>query len=222
MRALASVLFVAGCASNNVPTGTFATFVEAHNAGRPSANMTPQVAAWWREAFPRDHLEIISEKWASDVGLAEMVHGGNRLVWVAVDVNHTGDIEALQMSFDAPPRTPPLKAGQTADVATTAVALSQGFVEANPLLAGGGLPLIAGAKLLYSNIKLGTINDCYASPISGDALGWTAAAWNAGMLIGLGAGAGVPAFAATVLLQPDDPVKKFWSCIPGELYETSD
>lgn len=77
--------------------------------------------------------------------------------------------------------------GQLADSATTAVALSNGYSEANPLLDGMSWPWIAVTKLAVTQVvKLTPLEICEPG-LTGLALGgFGAAIWNIGVMAGSG------------------------------------
>lgn len=72
--------------------------------------------------------------------------------------------------------------GQLADVGTTAVGLSAGLREANPL----GVALLPLKYALHANSKTLGLHDCIKSRTSMGSVGWGAAAANVGTILGLG------------------------------------
>jgi hypothetical protein len=88
-------------------------------------------------------------------------------------------------------------AGQAADIGSTALALSQGFVEGNPVVAGAistpaGTAAIVALKLfgptLANNLAL---EECTIVRTSIAASGWGAAAWNLAGIAGASTGVGI-------------------------------
>jgi hypothetical protein len=76
---------------------------------------------------------------------------------------------------------------QLADVATTALAMSQGAVEGNPLMAGFGIGEMAAIKIgLTQAAKFFPEPYCEATLWSLTALGYGAAIWNVGVVLGSG------------------------------------
>lgn len=77
--------------------------------------------------------------------------------------------------------------GQLADSATTAVALSNGYIEANPLLGGMSWPWIAVTKIAVTQVVKLTPPEICEPGLTGLALtGFGAALWNIGVMAGSG------------------------------------
>lgn len=105
---------------------------------------------------------------------------------------------------------------QIADGATTAVALSSGFAEANPLLSGLSGPVILVAKIGVTQVVKQAPNEvCEPGLLGLTAAGYGAALWNIGVLAGSGPAA-IPVVAILALWQWDS-----WesdarnTCAPG-------
>lgn len=76
---------------------------------------------------------------------------------------------------------------QLSDSATTAVALSHGFVEANPLFGSASWPVIAGVKIGVTQVvKLTPESICTPGLIGLTISGYGAALWNVGVMAGCG------------------------------------
>lgn len=87
-----------------------------------------------------------------------------------------------------------LTGGDYADAATTAVGLSQGFVEANPVLAGGGAatPILAlGVKYVLKDGLIQAGYDEEEVNNTFDAVGWAGACSNIAVIAGATGGAGI-------------------------------
>jgi hypothetical protein len=108
--------------------------------------------------------------------------------------------------------------GQVADSASTVVGLGMGAVEANPLLGALPGPAIGAVKLgtTYAVQRYADPITCASfSTVAGPA-GYGAAAWNIGVLAGLGPIGALPALGAVALSHytAEDPI---WSCLPEDL-----
>lgn len=196
----------------------------AINAGHPEHVMTERGTEAWDRLYDPDGgiLEFLEQRRSGDVALT-------RAWWVSPNAPYTqsswllmrfkGDlVDGFLWTDAAPPRgwQPGAPEGQAADVATTAIGLSQGFVEANPLVASAVVPVsvakIGGTWLAQ---EYGSPETCRAVTRSFGPIGWGAAGWNAGILAGIGPAAIVPAIGIGVLMaKQSDP---FWKCVPDEL-----
>lgn len=89
---------------------------------------------------------------------------------------------------------------QTADSATTAIALQSGFSEGNPIFHGAAWPIIAGVKLGVTQVAK-TLPDpyCEAALFGLTVGGFGAAIWNIGVLAGSCAAA-IPVIAISTLV----------------------
>lgn len=76
-------------------------------------------------------------------------------------------------------------AGQLADIGSTAIALSSGLSEMNPLAATPvGMAAVVGAKVgLVKLVESFPLQDCVASKAMLGGLGWGAAGWNIGIMV---------------------------------------
>jgi hypothetical protein len=112
----------------------------------------------------------------SETGVLVLHHDPLRVEFVAVPLE---DLETIDMAM----------AGQAADIATTAAAISSGFAEANPLVSGA---IDFGAGVVVAAIKLGLpaiadrlpLQTCTSARSTLAAAGWGAAVWNVGMVVG--------------------------------------
>lgn len=148
---------------------------------------------------------------------------GRRKMWVAfqIDDNH---INFVKGGFELPKKFRyRAELGQSADVASTALSLSSGLVEANPIMDSvinsGGIPALAVVKLGTTQyIKNSDLNICFSGVPSLSGMGAGAAAWNVAMLAGIGAGAIVPAVIAGYFIWPND-AETFWECMPPDVID---
>jgi hypothetical protein len=96
---------------------------------------------------------------------------------------------------------------QLADSATTAVALSNGYVEANPLFGGLSWPIIAVVKLGVTQVvKQTPIEICEPGLLGLTVGGYGAALWNIGVMAGSGPAA-LPVALGLVVWQWDNWAK---------------
>lgn len=93
---------------------------------------------------------------------------------------------------------------QIADSSTTAVALSSGFSEANPVFAGASWPVIAAVKLGATQVVKQTPPDICRPGLLGLTVGgYSLALWNIGVIAGSGPAA-VPVALGLALWQWDN------------------
>jgi hypothetical protein len=118
-----------------------------------------------------------------ETGVLVLYHDPVKLEFVAVE-----DLDPTTIDMAV--------AGQAADIGSTALALSQGFVEGNPVVAGAlstpaGTAAIIALKLagpsLANNLSL---DNCTAVRAGLAAAGWSAAVWNIAAVAGAGMGVG--------------------------------
>lgn len=218
MKALIALVPIAGLA------GPIDHIETAINAGKPALAMTERGAAAWGRLYDANGgvLELLEQRRAGDYALT-------RAYWVSPNPPYTqsswllikldGDkADGFLWTASAPRRgwNPGAPEGQAADVATTAIGLSQGLVEANPIVASAVGPIsalkVGGTWLAQQH---GSPETCFAVTKAGGPIGWAAAGWNAGILAGIGPAAIVPAVGIGVLMaRQSDP---FWRCVPEEL-----
>ena len=105
---------------------------------------------------------------------------------------------------------------QIADGATTWVALSNGFVEANPLLSGLSGPAILAVKIGATQAVKQTPNEvCEPGLLGLTVAGYGAAVWNIGVMAGSGPAA-IPVALGLALWQWDDwAMDARDTCSPG-------
>lgn len=105
---------------------------------------------------------------------------------------------------------------QVSDSATTAVALSNGFSEANPIFGGASWPVIAAVKLGATQaVKQAPPDICRPGLLGLTVGGYSAALWNIGVMAGSGPAA-VPVALALALWQWDSwAVDARDTCSPG-------
>lgn len=119
----------------------------------------------------------------TETGVLVLYHDPVKLEFVVVD-----DLDPTAIDLAV--------AGQAADIGTTALALSAGLAEGNPVVAGAiGSPAGAAALIalklvgpsLADNLPLA---DCAEMRTALATFGWGAATWNAALLAGASTGAG--------------------------------
>lgn len=105
---------------------------------------------------------------------------------------------------------------QIADGATTWVALSNGFAEANPLLSGLSGPAILAVKVGVTQVVKQTPNEvCEPGLLGLTVAGYGAAAWNIGVMAGSGPAA-IPVALGLALWQWDSwALDARDTCSPG-------
>jgi len=148
---------------------------------------------------------------------------GRRVGWIAFQIEN-GKIEQIVTSFKLPDNFRyEAELGQSADIASTAIGLSSGLVEGNPIMStvidSGGIPALAAIKLGATTlIKRSGINTC-SNNLGGLAgAGAGAAVWNLGLIAGIGPISIVPAFTVGMIFW-DDKDESFWDCMPQEVVD---
>ena len=135
--------------------------------------------------------------------------------WIAIK---TKDTKIVNWWYTEKPPTyrPTALLGQGADVTSTAIGLSSGFVEANPLLNGVGFPAAAALKIGGTIIaERSEMSRCYAMSTPLQSVGLGAAVWNTGLLLGAGPWGILPAIGLGYAShKTHDP---FWRCLPDGL-----
>jgi len=166
-------------------------------------------------AYDREFKSGSREMVLSDVVVSP---GGTATAWVDIDsprgrcsgpvdfeFNRSGYIQNMwsNCSLDSPTADADMALiGQSADLATTAVGLAAGMAEANPIMAGPGLPVALVVKLGVSEYAetLPTA-DCRKVKNAATFAGWGAAGWNLCVLATAGSGgAAAPVCAALGLM----------------------
>ena len=147
--------------------------------------------------------------WDGPNGLAEFRYRGQLAGWYLVEM-HGDRINWMVRTDRDRSGHHVMEIAQGADAVTTVAGLAMGFAEANPAGAGGAAALkivgIAAVKSLPAS-------QCYASVELPVSVGWGAAAWNVGVIAGLGPGAVIPALVAMTMSGPDHN-ERFWACAP--------
>lgn len=77
--------------------------------------------------------------------------------------------------------------GQSADVLTTYMAFNQGFSEGNPIVSHLSIPQMAVIKLgITQGVKFLPLDYCHGGLVALTGLGYSAAIWNVGVMLGSG------------------------------------
>ena len=169
-------------------------------------------------------IRFDNRRWLGDVGLARYTLTSTPKSykgWMAFEKAFDGQIKGIAWTKAQPPKIDkglvPV-AGQIGDAGTTAAALSQGFVEANPLMAGAAGPFIAGAKIIGVQWARGhSLDSCINVTRPAAITGWAATLLNAAVMAGQFTPlAIVPALGIAYAISPDAN-EAFWSCIPKPL-----
>lgn len=164
---------------------------------------------WYAQTYNRE-FRIVKQVSEGEIDIVEYVQTWKwidddseaasryRAYFMVVDGKIVGDRAVLATGVDQ------ALAGQAADIATTALGLSQGLVEANPIGATpGGLAALVVAKIaaptIADNLDLGS---CIDLRMGLSQMGYGAAAWNLGMLV-LGPGAAFAGLVLTYVLSED-------------------
>ena len=204
---------------------TFDEIEKAHNTGAPMATvLAAQAAGRWEGGFEdsRGHASITQAHWSEvepGVGIARwyLVKGDVREYgWLIVEQTDQG--AKWWFTKRGPTKINAAVAGQGADSASTAAALSRGFVEGNPLLAPLGAGGIVALKmgLTIGMQQFASTGACVDYSTAAGPIGAGAAAWNIGVMAGAGPVAIIPGLAATVLASRyAEPA--VWRCLPNDL-----
>ena len=165
------------------------------------------------------HVSYLDARWSGEIGVARHVveHRGRRYRgWTALRVE---DGKIVDMAWTDKPQGPVISGelGQAADLATTATALGQGLAEANPIVAGAGLPVAGVAKLAMPALikRFGSFEACRSADKAFGALGTGAALYNIGAMAAAPAAGVIGAVAYGVWSSQYDAA--FWRCIPKAL-----
>jgi hypothetical protein len=225
-----AILLLSLLVASSAMADPFADIEAAHNAGAPmSSIMTPVLAEEWDGLFAegRGTAVIDDARWSASrpgFGVARWSwHRGDESEcgWLALQVDRSGLVSHWAYTEKAPPKVRlGAVAGQSADVATTALGLVAGATEINPIVAFAGLPVIGpikigGAHLLQHNASLST---CVEATPAVDAIGWSAAIVNACVLAGAGP-ASIPA-GGIILAVRLNKAKPVWQCLPSDLHRS--
>jgi hypothetical protein len=202
----------------------------AHNLGLPMTEaMTERAAARWEPMFAAGRgvgtfSNVRMSQIDPSIGVADWgwhldgkVQNGQLIVQTS-----DGKIDIFYYTEKPAKRRNTAMEGQAADSASTALGLSMGAVEGNPLLAGMSGPAIAAVKLGvgYAVQKYAPIDSCVGYSSVAGPLGYGAAAWNGALLLGAGPAGAIPALAAIAAAHflGEDPI---WQCIPKDLLPVS-
>jgi hypothetical protein len=208
----------------------FLALETAHNIDNPMTEaMTERAAARWEPMFEAGRgvgafTNIRMSQTDPSIGVADWgwhldgkVQNGQLIVQTV-----GGKIDIFYYTEKPAKRRNTAMEGQAADSASTALGLSMGAVEGNPLLAGMSGPAIAAVKLGvgYAVQKYAPIDSCVGYSSVAGPLGYGAAVWNGALLLGAGPAGAIPALAATAAAHflGEDPI---WQCVPKDLLPVS-
>jgi hypothetical protein len=209
----------------------FLSLETAHNLGKPMTEaMTERAAARWEPMFAAGRgvgtfTNIRMSQIDPSIGVADWgwhldgkVQNGQLIVQTV-----GGKIDIFYYTEKPAKRRNTAMEGQAADSASTALGLSMGAVEGNPLLAGMSGPAIAAVKLGvgYAVQNHAPLDSCAGYSFVAGPLGYGAAAWNGALLLGYGAAAATPVATIAMLIAHlfgEDPI---WQCIPKDLLPVS-
>ena len=176
---------------------------------------------------PDEIYNITNIKKFGNIALAradiKTVQYGRRVGWIAFQVENK-KIEEIVDSFKLPDNFRyEAELGQSADVVSTAIGLSSGLIEGNPIMGtvinSGGIPALAAVKLGATTlVKRSGIDTC-SNNLGGLAgMGAGAAVWNLGLIAGLGPIGIVPAVTVGMIFW-NDKDESFWDCMPQEVID---
>jgi len=176
---------------------------------------------------PDEIYNITNIKKFGNIALAradiKTVQYGRRVGWIAFQVENK-KIEEIVASFKLPDNFRyEAELGQSADVVSTAIGLSSGLIEGNPIMGtvinSGGIPALAAVKLGATTlVKRSGIDTC-SNNLGGLAgMGAGAAVWNLGLIAGLGPIGIVPAVTVGMIFW-NDKDESFWDCMPQEVID---
>lgn len=204
----------------------FLVLETAHNLGDPMTKaMTPRAAERWDSMFTEGRgigtfTDVKMSTISPDVGIANWGwhRDGKTQNGQLIITTKDGKIDSFY--YTERPRKPRNTAleGQAADSATTMIGLGMGAVEANPMMAALPGPAIGAVKIgaTYAMQRYAGPETCVGfSQVAGPA-GYAAAAWNIGVLAGLGPIGAIPAIGVAIATHKygSDPI---WACLPGDL-----
>jgi len=198
-------------------------YAKDYNNGDPVSVYFKPVRDYWEASGRRGKLRLFDIKCNLNKCLSGYVLTDRGKVrdegWLLCE-ERDGRLVTMLDNHGAPTFSWGPEAGQLADSATTAVGVGLlGFVEANPLGAGGA----GAAKVLgISDLRSGSLKHCMANASWYKQLGYGAATWNGGLVgfalmdpepvskavLGVLA-AGAVAVAAGTKMTEDE---KFWTC----------
>jgi hypothetical protein len=164
----------------------------------------------------RKPITFYERHWLGDLGVARYQLTGGKSGWMLFH-GQKGLIDEAHWTYTPPPKR--LNQGVTAqgaDVATTAVALSQGLSELNPIV---GSAMIPAAAIKLAGLPLAkryaSFEACRGLQDVGTDIGWAAAAANVVAIAG-GGMAAIPVGVATFVISARKR-DGFWECLPREL-----
>ncbi len=215
------LLAVSGGAHSN---DQFEIYATQNNARAPMSVLTGEALKLYeKEDNPDDPGQIIfgTAKWANGLGVAPFVLNLKKRKqpytgYMAFLLDERDKVKSIMWTHGQPEEswtTWDLELGQAADVGSTLLALSQGFVEGNPVAQGPLFPVIMAGKLVGGYYyKRHSLRTCQATMMA-SGLGTGAAVLN-GFTVATGAFAPwalVPAGVAVYALSPGKN-EAFWDC----------
>jgi len=182
--------------------------------------LTGEAYELYHDLYEPSDIFFGESKWLNDVGVAPFTLTTEKHTYkgyMAFLVNDEGLVESLMWTHGEPATswtTWDLEIGQAADVGSTLVAFSQGFVEANPLAQGAAFPAVVAVKLAGSYyMKRHSLQTCQ-SAVQASGIGFGTAALN-GITIAVGSFAPwalIPAAGIAYATTPDRN-EAFWDCV---------
>ena len=216
-------LTVSAFVANSAFADQFDDYQRQNNAGAPMTVLTGEAAKLYKSEYNADdpgNIAFGAPKWSDRLGVAPFelelkaeTHSG----YMAFLTDDMGKVESIMWTHGEPVEswtTWELEAGQAADIGTTLVAFSSGFVEANPLAQGAAFPVVAAAKIAGSYyFKRKSLQKCQTFTMA-SGVGIGTAALN-GITIAVGAFAPWALVPAAIVGYAASPGQNeaFWDCV---------